>query len=242
MPFAGAFVEFGVPLSGAFTSGGGGGGKPFIEPSDGTTGNNVYFYGDSITLGQDASTTAKRWTTLLSVAKGWVEFNNGHAGWSLCTSAQGNACTSFLDITSIPTKTAADRWIFIAAGNNDVQLTADIQPADYKQRCIDWVNAAVAKGWDPSRIVLISVFYASFTTGSYTACFSVPITVQRREDFITAVVEAAAETGARSIDEYHPMEAAGGNSLIDPIGGGPGIHPNDTGHQFIADDEGAYFS
>ena len=36
----------------------------YIEPEDGTTGNTVYFNGDSITVGVGASTTAERWNTV----------------------------------------------------------------------------------------------------------------------------------------------------------------------------------
>src|SRR3954470_22302036 len=49
----------------------------YVEPIDGTTGNTVYFNGDSITVGVGATSTANRWTSLLSTAKGWTEVNNG---------------------------------------------------------------------------------------------------------------------------------------------------------------------
>lgn len=201
----------------------------YIEPSDGTTGNLVRFVGDSITFGFDASPSTNRWTTLLSVAKGWTEDNQGLSGYPLCS----NPCISFIPKSLIPTKTASMRFMFIAAGNNDIQLTPGVTSDFFRTTLEDWVATSVSMGWNAHRIIIITPFYADFTAGSFPPCNTNSITTQRRLDFVQAAKDAAANSGAFCMDLYNPMKNTGGDAWLTPISGGPGIHPTTAGHAFI---------
>lgn len=208
----------------------------YVEPTgDGTTGNTVRFIGDSITYGFDAiPRLTSRWTTLLSVAKGWTEDNQGLSGYPLCQSAA--ICNvSFIPKSLIPNKTSDLRFLFIAAGNNDIQITGvnGVTSDFYKATLIDWVNTAVSQGWNAHRIIIITPFYADFTAGSFAPCNTDTITTQRRLDFVQAAKDAATASGAFCIDLYNPMKDTGGDSWLTPISGGPGIHPTTEGHAFI---------
>lgn len=222
----------------------------YIEPIDGTvaSGGIVTFIGDSITYGFDASPRlTARWTSLLSAGKGWTEDNQGLSGYPLCQSA--SVCNvSFIPKSLIPNKTTNNRFLFIAAGNNDIQITGQgsgtnaVTPAFYKATLIDWVNTAVSQGWNPHRIIMISPCYADFTAGSFVPCNTDAIDTQRRLDFVQATMDAAAASGAFAIDVYHPMQATGGDAWLTPIGGGPGIHPITAGHAFMYSVIGPYFN
>lgn len=201
----------------------------YIEPNDGTTGNTVRFVGDSITYGFDASPLTNRWTTLLSVNKGWTEDNQGLSGYPLCT----NPCISFIPKSLIPNKTTDLRFLFIAGGNNDIQLNPGVTPAFFQSTLQDWVATAVTQGWNAHRIIIITPFYADFTTGSFPPCNTITIDTQRRLDFVQAAKDAATSSGAFCMDLYNPMKNNGGDSLLTPISGGPGIHPTNAGHAFI---------
>lgn len=196
----------------------------YIEPSDGTTGNDVTFFGDSITYGEGASPRlTNRWTSLLSAAKGYTEDNQGFSGWTLCP----NACTSSLDINSIPAKTNDRRFIFIAAGNNDIQI-ASLEPSDYADRIADWIAMAVSLGWNPMRVIVISNFYAEFTHGYFEPCDN-DFTQARRTAFRDAMQSAALSNGGFFINCYDPMLEGGGMALLNDV-----IHPNNAGHALIA--------
>lgn len=207
----------------------------YVEPTgDGTvtTGGTARYVGNSITYGFDASPReTARYSALLSAAKGWTEDNQGLSGYPLCP----NPCISFIPKSLIPNKTSDLRFLFIAGGANDIQLNPGVTPAFFQSTLEDWVATAVTQGWHPHRVIILSPFYADFTTGSFPPCNTLAIDTQRRLDFLAAAKAAATNSGAFFIDVYTPMQAypGGGDSLLTPISGGPGIHPTTAGHAFI---------
>lgn len=198
----------------------------YSEPSDGTTGNNVHFYGNSITYGLNASPrTTARWTTVFSTAVGLTETNYGISGTTLVP----NPCAANFDTATIATKTASDRFLFISYGVNDALYTSAITPVAYKSQMLLVIQAAINRGWNPRRIIINSPFYTTrYNASMTTPCTQLPTPEAGKELFVTAGREAAEAKGAWFIDVYHYMKSTGG--LIDT----DSVHPTTAGHAAIA--------
>lgn len=202
----------------------------YIEPEDGTTGNTVFYNGDSITVGVGASDNAHRWTTLLSVAKSWTETNNGLSGYVITP----NACRPYWNYTTggqaIPTKTADMRFVLISFGVNDAFVNPEITPAAYQAEIELAIDMAVSRGWNAMRCIVNAPFYTTFDGNSVNYCDPILSDEARKLLFVSAAQAAAATKGAFFIDVFNHMKNNGGGSLL-----ADSIHPNDAGMQVIAD-------
>jgi len=198
----------------------------YVEPSDGTTGDNAYFFGNSITFGLNASPRlTKRWSTVLSTAAGLTESNYGISGTTLVP----NACWTNFDTSTIVTKTASGRFLFISYGVNDA-FNTDITAAEFKASMKDAIQAAINRGWNPMRVIVNSPFYTNRIAPSMSGpCTMSPTPESGKQLFVTAAKEAAAEKGAYFIDVFNYMKNYGG--LVDT----DSVHPTTIGHQVIAD-------
>lgn len=201
----------------------------YIEPEDGTTGSTVYYNGDSITVGVGASTTANRWTSVLSAAKSWTEINNGLSGYVITP----NECRSNWDYTTgaqaIPTKTADMRFLFISFGVNDAFVNPEITPEDYQATIEAAIDVAVARGWNAARCIVNSPFYTTFDGNSVNYCDPILSDEARKQLFVVAAHAAALAKGGFFIDCFNHMKDNGGGSLL-----ADSIHPNDAGMAVIA--------
>ena len=208
----------------------------FLVPvSDGTTGNEVVFRGDSITWGVGASTTGNRWTSLLSSAKGWTENNFNMSGYVI---SDPGACTirprwDLNDASAgVPTKTSSRRYLFIAFGVNDHFLdNSNVTSAQYQAAVEAAIDHAVnVKGWQNRRIIILSIYYTTFdNTGATNYCDPASATTTaRKNEFIAAAQAAASSRGTNYYNVYTLMENNGAGSLL-----ADNIHPNDAGYSVI---------
>jgi lysophospholipase L1-like esterase len=202
-----------------------------IPTADGTTGSDVYFFGDSITNGVGASVSSARWTTLLSSAKGWTENTTGLNGYHI---APVGSCTSrsLWDKTTIPTKTNAMKYLFIAFGVNDHFLdNSNTTSAQYQTAIEQAIDEATSKGWQNRRIIILPPYYTNYNnSGQASYCSPALTDGTRKAAFVAAAQAAANAKGTNYYNIYQYMADNGGNSLI-----GDGIHPNDAGYVVIKD-------
>ena len=209
-----------------------------IPSADGTMGNEVHFFGDSITTGVGATTSADRWTSLLSALKGWTEINNGTSGYVI---TNPGACTirPQFDVTTIPTKTSSKKYCFIAFGVNDHFLAdSNINASQYQAAIEAAIDHAVGtKGWQNRRIIILPPYFTNAdNTIQANYCFPPTITdATRKANFVAAAKAAANSRGANYYDVYQRMADNGGNSLTTD-----GIHPNDAGYTVIANGLNSY--
>ncbi len=203
--------------------------KPF--PWVGKT--NV-FAGDSITFGERASFSAKRWTTLLSILKGSAETNLGISGQVL---QNGSVCgNTIFDQTTIPTHTGSHLYLFLALGVNDININhASMTAAGYQTKLSTVVDYAVAtKGWAYSNIVIVSPYYITNYTAYVPACSNAGAggNITRHEQYVTAAKDVSIAKSTKYADAYTAMKnsASPSSLLSDDF-----VHPNDVGYKFIAD-------
>lgn len=172
------------------------------------SGGDVWYYGDSITLGTGASSTSLRWTSVLARYLGLTEHNFG-------ISTQK---ASDLDLSTIPTKGATDRFIVFAYGTNEVLQS--VSTSTYTTALNADIANALGKGWTASNIVLISCYYSTYTSGNNSALLA-----------MSAATKAIANAnGYTYIDEYLPL----GANVITRLLTGDNIHPLDAGYAMIA--------
>ena len=181
----------------------------FTSPAvdDGRT--RVAFYGDSYTLGTGASDASHRWSTIISTARDWNEFNPSVNGLGFVR----NRTTGY----DLPDQVIADKpdIVFITMGLND-NFAFDYAP--------DEIMAAITEDFTKLRqnlpdarfIVVEPFWYTDSRPGSV-------------ETIIGWVKAAAAEidadyiSGASHWIEGHPEWMAE-----------DGLHPNDDGYAEMA--------
>ena len=199
--------------------------------------DSVYSYvfiGNSISYGVGASDTAHRWTTLFSSSKGKVEVNMGISGQVL---ENGTVCSrTVFDETTIPAYISQTALV-IALGVNDVGLNNGTMTSSVYQTTLDSIvgYAISAKGWNSTKIILLTPFYIT-TTGYSSFVGSCSVTTAadttRHQAYSTAVISVATSRGTQSVDIYTYMKNTSG---IDTMISSDGVHPNNTGHALIAD-------
>ena len=95
--------------------------------------------------------------------------------------------------------------------------------------------AISAKGWNSTKIILLTPFYIT-TTGYSSFVGSCSVTTAadttRHQAYSTAVISVATSRGTQSVDIYTYMKNTSG---IDTMISSDGVHPNNTGHALIAD-------
>jgi len=180
---------------------------PYVPPWAGKT---TYFYGDSWTLGIDASIPANRWTTLFSTGKGTTENNNGISGQSM----QASSCGGGFAYSAVATYNAStDAACIIAYGLNDIgQNIAGNTAAGIKtayQNCLNFVINT--RGWAARDIFVINPGWCPDYTawlGNCSGTVVVPADAARAIAFNTAIQEACADYGVTYVDVYTPMSLA----------------------------------
>lgn len=185
-------------------------------PADGPV---VSFYGDSYTRGTGASSSDRRWSTVISVDRGWQEINRSENGLGFVNRRAG--MRDGLD--DIPALVIADRpdIVFVTMGLND-NFSYDDR-ADEIRSAIDSDLQRLRDGLPAARIVVVEPFW-------YIA--DRPASV----DVISGWVEdAAARIGAAHIDGASRW--LDGHYADDPDSwmAGDGLHPNDTGYAHMAE-------
>lgn len=201
-----------------------------------TYGKKIAFFGDSYTEGAGATTTAQRWTTVLSSFLGSTEENFGVGGTTIenrvPVNYQGHP-NMVQRISDIPTYTSDYALLVFAFGLNDLgQTAAAYNPTNYKTDYDTVLYAALNKGWPKSRVLLIPPYYigaAGYALyGAITGNASP--TRQRHLDFVEATKVTANKFNMQYFDIFQDQLANDTTLLTD------GIHTNDAGHLYIARD------
>jgi lysophospholipase L1-like esterase len=205
------------------------------------SGKTVVFIGNSITAGFNSSDNAHRYVNIFATTKSATLSNLGISGQVLQngTVCIGNTFPIF-DKTTIPTfisSTYAE--LFIALGVNDIGLNSvggavPLTSAQYALTYDTVLNYAIStKGWPPHRITIVTPFW--FTNyafyNSYTGCGHVQADTVRHQAYVAASIAEGQKWNCTIADAYTAMNSSVSKGTFLS---GDGLHPNDTGHAFIA--------
>lgn len=198
---------------------------------------NIVGFGDSITVGQNATIPANYWINIVGARLGATVLNAGIAGTVLQNSNDAGAAPRASNGRDryVADVTGANKrdTIFLAYGFNDARYTGAPTTFNLSFYAIDMREVLIgllAAGYTSDKIVIVSPYYIT-DTGLATG--SAGFTGQTRavfESFVEASRKVAREFGCWYIDVYAAMLAGGGASLIDV----DNIHPTDAGHLVIA--------
>lgn len=189
------------------------------------------FFGDSITFGVGASSNANRYSTKLAQLINLAEDNQGVSGTPLQNSAPilaNNAQDSY------PTRVVSrfPSRVYILYGLNDILYNSASFSVDnfingYRQIIQGLLNAGIS-----ARDIYIGsppyVNPDAYATASPPANAG---NVAKHLQYRDATRTVANIYGCNWVDIYQGMKDGGGNSLL--TSGDP-FHPNDSGHQLIA--------
>ena len=192
---------------------------------------SVWFFGDSITLGLEASTTDNRWTSVLCGIKNWQELNYGTSYETLLKASENTGYTSFFEKyqSLIKTRRPRDKYMFIAYGGNDCAFNYPDYTTDlFSTQLQTIITFANNKGWTNNSIVVLCGYFendASWHAG-YGGSPNPAATMTRYFSFITAAQTVANNNpGVYFVNPFNSYDATG---LAD------GLHPNDAGYAAIA--------
>lgn len=183
-------------------------------------GQKVAFYGDSITLGIAASDNAHQWTTLLSGFKSGNEQNFGISGTTM--ENQPSTGRTPFNPSVVATYNTGYSFCFVAFGVNCVDVGSPFTVGGFEAALGSAIDTIVGtKGWPANRVVIVSPFW--FTKGSkQTELLSYTNTAQ----------DVATLKGCTFVNIYDAMlNDPNNNTFLNA----DQLHPNNTGHAFIAD-------
>lgn len=193
--------------------------SPAPVPAPTGDGPVVSFYGDSYTRGTGASSSDHRWSTIVSVERGWQEINRSENGLGFVN----RRATMGAGLDDIPALVIDDQpdIVFVTMGLND-NFSYD-RAADQIRATIDDDLQRLHDGLPQARIVVVEPFW-------YTA--ERPASV----DVIAGWVEDAAERiGADHIEgASHWLDGHYADDA-DSWMASDGLHPNDTGYAVMAE-------
>ena len=196
----------------------------------------LYFFGDSYTAASGASSVDLGYSTLLAKMLNADEKNFGIGGSTLEKRIPINyqGTVNMVDrLNTVPQKDTTMSMAIIALGLNDIgQNGTDYTPQNYITDYHTVVNSFFAKGWKKSDLLLISPFYigkAGYKTYAKISGNPAP-TRSRHLEFITATKQVADFYEIKFLDIFQDQIKNDTTLFAD------GIHPNDTGYAFIAND------
>ncbi|HEY0108452.1 MAG TPA: SGNH/GDSL hydrolase family protein [Fibrella sp.] len=189
--------------------------------------------GDSITEGYLA-TAGLRWSSLLASERNGVEenFGIGGAGMQQAITTLGCGRAAF-NLSRVPTKTSAYKYYFLAYGTNDLIVNRPglLSVSAYQTELTAAVEGIKAKGWGAGDIVIVSGYYFPNLSAAVGECgVTVAPTRSMAESYRQAAISVAKAKNTVLADVYGAMQFAPNlNSLF-----ADGLHPNNSGHRFIA--------
>jgi lysophospholipase L1-like esterase len=196
-----------------------------------TTRPIVWFFGDSITLGLEASTPENRWTSVLCRIKDWHEENYGTSYESLLKASENTGTTTFFEKYKnlIQTRRADDKYMFIAYGGNDCAFNFPDYTTDlFSMQLQTIITFANSKGWTNNSIVVLTGYFENDASwpANYGGMGNPAATMTRYFSFITAAQSVANNNaGVYFVNPFNSYDAT---ELAD------GLHPNDAGYGAIA--------
>jgi len=178
--------------------------------------DTITFFGNSITEGYWAFPTVPtaRWTTQTSYYYGSFEDNKGISN----TRMSGGTNAMEGRTAEIPTYTATRRYLVFDYGVNDANNAVDT--TTFKTAFAGVIDAATAKGWPTTRIVIAS----PTLTGIVSGCV-------RCRDFVSASKNVALAKSTKYVDMFNGMLTEGGRATIHP----DSVHPTVFGHKVAAE-------
>lgn len=197
------------------------------------SGKTTVFIGNSITAGVYVTDPPNlRWTSLFSVARGTTQDNDGISGQVM---QAGGGCGFFdFNPSAIPTyNSGTHAALIIGLGLNDCGYNnGTYTPTAFKTAYTTAITTALTtKGWPPDRVILLSLYKPIDFTNYVSSCgVSVAADFTRAADYNTKISEVASENGCWYADVWTAM-----NGLTTGFFMPDKLHPNDSGHQVIAD-------
>jgi lysophospholipase L1-like esterase len=170
----------------------------------------VAFYGDSYTLGTGASSPEHRWSTLLSVDRGWTEVNPSVNGLGFVN----HRADVSVDLVDQVIAARPDIVIVTLGLNDNFSMPAR---ADSIRSAITTDFTRISEALPVARVIVVEPFW-------YTD--DRPGSVQQIIDWVSAgatAIDADYIPGASHWLDGHPEWKAG-----------DGLHPNDAGYQVLA--------
>lgn len=190
--------------------------------------SSAVFFGDSITVGQGASSTAKRWSSLVANFISLKEINKGISGTVLQNSYPvlvNNGIDRYQN-DIFPYKLAK---VFILYGLNDLRYNgANFFVSAYQIDLNTVVSGLILAGFVPTHITVGSPPYMLPSCYDEDFPFNAG-SIPKHQQYRDATKTVAIANGCKWADIYQAMLNST-DSLISP----DGVHPNDTGHQLIA--------
>jgi lysophospholipase L1-like esterase len=210
---------------------------PTTNPSA-VSGPVLVGFGDSITAGRGASDPSHRWVNIVAAGLGgYTLVNSGANSTVLQNTIQNSIQTVGRAAENNGQDTLVSRVIvyhpslvLVLYGLNDMRLNDPaFTAATFQASLSDVVSSMISSGISADRIILASPPFIS-DYSSYGPPFNAGSVIKHQE--YRNIISAVASTkGTRFIDVYQWMADHGGAQLLDP----DGVHPNDKGHQAIAD-------
>lgn len=182
----------------------------------------VVFVGDSYTAGAGATTGVTRFTTILARRYGWTEVNLGRGGTGYLGSVAGNNskvacglayCPNYREM--IPDIVVAHPNLVIVSGGRNDRRRLDRAWGEQVEGFYRDLRAALPG---------VPVYATSPILGGWEV-----VTPDMRVMAAT-VWWAVTQAGGRYLDLHDPLAGHGEWMAV-----GDGVHPNDLGHQKIAD-------
>lgn len=178
----------------------------------------VPFFGDSITVGLQASPIGNSWVNQLCAERGWTPANHGISGSLLQNT--GSTANNMQDRANamIPIIDTNTPYAISAYGVNDYLSTnPSCTKATFKAGYQVIINTYLSRGLAANKLVLVTPFYSNH-----------PLITARMQDHVDAVNELAVTNGNLVYDSFADMVANGGNALL-----ADSTHPNNAGHTLI---------
>ena len=179
------------------------------------------FIGDSITQGYRATSSAKRWSTLVSGIFGATEKNVAVGGAGFTTSPQSDRFDGQADkLVAVVGENAPVSIVFISGGVND--LSVDIQlGASVLESTVSKVRTA----FPLARIIVTIGLSGTMEKGLHPS--NKPM--KERMRYYSTLCKKAASLGCEIMDGYYMTSVNPSYSSDD------GLHPNDAGYALISE-------
>lgn len=181
-------------------------------------------WGDSITVGLNASPTSLGWASILSTDPTSPIFYGKYGYTPINHAVSGTAVSDFYTYAitqdQIPVYTGKKKFLFFAYGGmND--STKGTSASTLGSTIASIVDYAISKGWPSNRIIILSLTYHEYS--GFTESLSLA--------YVNASASVATSKGCQFVELYTTMKNNGGSSFV--AADGNHIHPNNDGHAFI---------
>lgn len=211
--------------------------SPSPSPTPGPGTGRMAVFGDSLTTGAGATTTANRWANRVSTATTFTLLNAGISGTVLQNSPDANGSPRANNgrdrfQTAILGSNQSEHN-YILYGLNDLRYTgatASVNVSNYTNDYKEIINGLLLAGCDRTkiRVGLPWIPDAGYNQGSTGFTGSTRVI---HESYLQAVKDVASEYGLLYAPVYENMlSASASQSIMDT----DNVHPNNTGHSIIA--------